>query len=118
MSLTSQNGDGAEVYDDGYLYLEHDRFYLSFGGKPLYKLSRTDFKILSRLLRSPGRPVTGREIWQSVRGREAEYNGSSLRVHLTYLRHKLSPYGVNIIHEAGSGYLVQVTPPAKVETTD
>jgi DNA-binding response OmpR family regulator len=118
MSLTSQKGDVGEVYDDGYLYLEHDRFYLSFGGKPLYKISRTDFKILSRLLRSPGRPVTGREIWQSVRGREAEYNGSSLRVHLTYLRHKLAPYGVNIVHEAGSGYLVRVAPPAKVETTD
>jgi DNA-binding response OmpR family regulator len=118
MSATPQEGSGADVYDDGYLYLEHDRFYLSFGGKPLYKISRTDFKILSRLLRSPGRPVTGREIWRSVRGREAEYNGSSLRVHLTYLRQKLAPYGVNIIHEAGSGYRVQVAPPTKVAATD
>jgi hypothetical protein len=41
MSVTSQEAHGAEIYDDGYLYLEHDRFYLSFGGKPVYKLSRT-----------------------------------------------------------------------------
>jgi DNA-binding response OmpR family regulator len=118
MNVTSQEARGAEIYDDGYLYFEHDRFYLSFGGKPVYKLSTTDFKILSRLLRVPGQPVPAREIWQSARGGQAAYNSSSLRVLITYLRHKLSSYGVNIVHEAGSGYLLQISPPAKLESAD
>jgi len=67
---------------------------------------------------APGRLVTYREIWQSMQGRKAAYNSSSLRVHLTYQRRILSPYGVSIVHEAGSGYLVKVSPPVKVETTD
>jgi DNA-binding response OmpR family regulator len=118
MSVTSQEAHGTEIYDDGYLYLEHDRFYISFGGKPVYKLSRTDFKILSRLLRSPGCPVSGEEIWQFVWGRQAAYNSSSLPVHITYLRHKLSHYGVNIVHKAGSGYFLRISPPAKIESAD
>jgi DNA-binding response OmpR family regulator len=118
MNVTSQDGHGTEVYDDGYLYLEHDRFYLSFGGKPVYKLSSTDFKILSRLLRAPGHPVPSREVWQAARGGQAAYNARSLRVRISYLRHKLSSYGVNIVHESGSGYLLQISPPAKIESVD
>jgi len=115
--VNSEERNKSEIYDDGYLRFEHDKLYLSFGGKPVHKLSPTDFKIISRLLRAPGCPVPGRDIWQFARGHN-EYNGASLRAHLTYLRHKLSPYGVNIVFKVGYGYILEVSSPPKIESGD
>jgi len=47
----------ADIYDDGYLRVEHDKYYLACQGRPIYTLSRTEFLIISRLARDFGRPV-------------------------------------------------------------
>jgi DNA-binding response OmpR family regulator len=115
MGVTFRAGSEPDVYDDGYLYCELDRFYLACGGRPVYSLSRTEFLILSRLLREPGRPVAPTEIWQFARQGQAECNNDALRVHIANLRHKLTAHGVAIISKMGIGYLVQVTPPGEDE---
>src|SRR5262245_44586578 len=70
------NVSGAEgaVYDDGYLRVEHDNFYVACAGKPLYNLTRKEFLILSRLVRAMGRPVTKQEIWGFAWRRDSEFN--------------------------------------------
>ena len=65
MSLSEQEkqgGPGDEVYDDGYLRVEHKNYYVACGGTPL-KLPRTEFLIFSRLSRTPDRIVTAGDLW-------------------------------------------------------
>lgn len=99
----------ADVYDDGFLRVEHDKFYVACQGCPLYSFSRTEFLILSRLTRDFGRPVTPAKIWDDVWGHKAEYNGATLRVHVANLRRKLSPYGLDIINMVNIGYRLTKT---------
>jgi DNA-binding response OmpR family regulator len=52
-----------DVYDDGYLRVEHQNYYVSCGGQIL-KLPRTEFLILSRLARTPERIVRSEDLWE------------------------------------------------------
>ncbi len=96
-----------DVYDDGYLRVEHDSFYVSCGGQPLYHLSRREFLILSRLARAVGRPVTKEQIWAFVWGDAAAFNPSNFRVHIANLRRKLAPFGLDIIAMVHVGYRLE-----------
>ena len=70
LSLTEQKNPqiADDVYDDGYLRIEHHNYYVACGGQAL-RLPRTEFLILSRLARShcaqprhrlfPKRPAAG-----------------------------------------------------------
>ncbi|HEU0177172.1 MAG TPA: winged helix-turn-helix domain-containing protein [Blastocatellia bacterium] len=102
-SLIASDADSA-VYDDGYLRVEHDRFYVSCGGRPLWRLSRREFLILSRLARGAGRPVTKEQIWSFVWGDTTAFNASNFRVHIANLRRKLAPFGLDIIAMVRVGY--------------
>lgn len=97
---------GAEnaVYDDGYLRVEHDSFYVACAGRPLYNLTRKEFLILSRLVRAMGRPVTKQEIWGFAWRGDSEFNRDTLRVHVASLRRKLSPFGMDIVAVVHVGY--------------
>ncbi len=53
-----------DVYDDGFLRVEHRNYYVSCGGSPV-KLPRTEFLIFSRLVRTTNRIVTADELWSS-----------------------------------------------------
>jgi DNA-binding response OmpR family regulator len=103
LSLNASDADSA-VYDDGYLRVEHDRFYASCGGQPLWRLSRREFLILSRLARGAGRPVTKEEIWAYVWGDAAAFNAGNFRVHIANLRRKLAPFDLDIIAMVNVGY--------------
>jgi DNA-binding response OmpR family regulator len=103
LSLNASDTDSA-VYDDGYLRVEHDRYYVSCGGQPIWRLSRREFLILSRLARGAGRPVTKEEIWAYVWGNAATFNPSNFRVHIANLRRKLAPFGLDIIAMVHVGY--------------
>src|SRR5262249_43024547 len=94
-------------YDDGYLRVEHESFYVSCGGRPLYHLSRREFLILSRLARGAGRPVTKEPIWAFVWGEDTAFNASTFRVHIANLRRKLAPYGLDIIAMVHVGYRLE-----------
>ena len=98
------SGDEDAVYDDGYLRVEHGKYYVACAGNPLYNLTRKEFLILSRLVRAMGRPVTKQEIWGFAWKGDAEFNRDTLRVHVASLRRKLSPFGLDIIAVVHVGY--------------
>lgn len=95
------------MYDDGYLRVEHQSFYVSCGGRPLYHLSHREFLILSRLARSAGRRVTKEQIWDSVWGDTAAFNARNCRVHIANLRRKLAPFDLDIIAMVNVGYRLE-----------
>jgi two-component system alkaline phosphatase synthesis response regulator PhoP len=93
----------SDIYDDGYLRVEHRNYYVSCAGQPL-KLPRTEFLIFSRLARSPERIVPVEELWEYAWGREKPLNTESLHVYIYRLRHKLVPYGLSIETMVNVGY--------------
>lgn len=98
---SSQPGD--DVFDDGYLRVEHGHYYVSCGGE-LIRLPRTEFLILSRLARSAERIVPSQEIWEYARGTDKPINIESLHVYIYRLRMQLLPYRLRIETMVNVGY--------------
>lgn len=98
-----------DVYDDGYLRVEHKSYYVAVAGRPI-KLPRTEFLIFSRLARSPERIVTSEELWQYAWGNEKPLNPESLHVFMYRLRGKLAPYSVQIETMINVGYRLVLSP--------
>lgn len=92
-----------EVFDDGYLRVEHANYYVACAGESL-KLPRTEFLIISRLARTPGRIVTAEELWAYAWGDEKPLNSESLHVYIYRLRNKLAVYNVKIDTMVNVGY--------------
>ena len=99
-----------DVYDDGYLRVEHRNYYVACDGASL-KLPRTEFLIFSRLVRTPNRIVTSDELWSSVWGTNKPLNSESLHVYIYRLRTKLADFGLQIETMVNVGYrLITNTP--------
>ena len=96
-----------DVYDDGFLRVEHKNYYVSCGGTPI-KLPRTEFLIFSRLARSPDRIVPAEELWSSVWGGGKPLNSESLHVYIYRLRTKLGAFGMQIETMVNVGYRLVV----------
>lgn len=112
MSLTEFNGErraADDVYDDGYLRVEHRNYYVACGGQSL-KLPRTEFLILSRLARSPERIVTAEDLWGYAWGNQKPVNTESLHVYIYRLRNKLAAWKVSIDTMVNVGY--RLIPPS------
>lgn len=92
-----------DIFDDGYLRVEHRNYYVACGGTPL-KLPRTEFLIFSRLTRTPNRVVTAQDLWTSVWGADKPLNSESLHVYIYRLRAKLSEFGLHIETMVNVGY--------------
>src|ERR1700752_2417648 len=92
-----------DIYDDGFLRVEHKNYYVAWGGSPL-KLPRTEFLIFSRLTRTPNRIVAADELWSSVWGANKPLNSASIHVYLYRLRAKLSDFGLQIETMVNVGY--------------
>lgn len=92
-----------DVYDDGYLRVEHKNYYVACGGQSL-KLPRTEFLILSRLARSPERIVTAEELWEYAWGGDKPVNMESLHVYIYRLRNKLAASRISIDTMVNVGY--------------
>ena len=92
-----------DVYDDGYLRVEHRNYYAACEGSPI-KLPRTEFLIFSRLTRTPNRIVPADELWSSVWGTDKPLNSESLHVYIYRLRAKLSEFGLQIETMVNVGY--------------
>lgn len=103
----------ADVYDDGYLRVEHQNYYVTCGGH-LLVLSRTEFLILSRLTRNPGRSVQAEELWRAAWADQKPFNPVSLRVHLYRVRGKLEPYGLKIETMVNVGYRLLPAAPLRI----
>ena len=92
-----------DVYDDGYLRIEHKNYYMACGGQSI-RLPRTEFLIISRLARSVERTVSAEELWQFVWGSRKPLNVESLHVYIYRLRTKLLPYPLRIEALVNVGY--------------
>lgn len=108
---TRQSLSSTDIYDDGYLRVEHRNYYVSCAGQSL-RLPRTEFLIFSRLARSPERIVTVDELWEYAWGREKPLNSESLHVYIYRLRHKLVPYSLSIETMVNVGYRLLLNDPA------
>jgi DNA-binding response OmpR family regulator len=105
-----RNRSPAEVYDDGYLRLEHENYYVSCGGQSI-NLPRTEFLILSRLVRSPGRIVSIAELWEYVWGTAKPVNAESVHVYIYRLRNKFSNCRLSIDTMVNVGYRLMLEEP-------
>ena len=92
-----------DIYDDGFLRVEHKNYYVACGGSPI-KLPRTEFLIFSRLTRTPNRIVASDELWSSVWGTNKPLNTESLHVYIYRLRAKLAEFGLQIETMVNVGY--------------
>lgn len=99
----NQNSPPDDVYDDGFLRVEHKSYYVACGGQSI-KLPRTEFLIFSRLARSPERIVTAQELWEYAWGQDKPLNTESLHVYIYRLRTKLTPYDLRIDTMVNVGY--------------
>jgi two-component system alkaline phosphatase synthesis response regulator PhoP len=105
MSLTELKSPqvAEDVYDDGYLRVEHKNYYATCDGQSI-KLPRTEFLIFSRLARTPERIVTAEELWQYAWGNDKPVNAESLHVYIYRLRNKLTAYELSIETMVNVGY--------------
>ena len=92
-----------DVYDDGYLRIEHANYYIACGERSL-RLPLKEFLITSRLARNIERLVSSEEIWRAAWGDHASFNSQSLHVHIYRLRQRLEPFGLHIETRVGVGY--------------
>jgi two-component system alkaline phosphatase synthesis response regulator PhoP len=97
-----------DVYDDGYLRVEHQNYYVSCGGQIL-KLPRTEFLILSRLARTPERIVKSEDLWEYAWGRDKPLNTESLHVYMYRLRNKVLGCNLQIATMVNVGYRLLLT---------
>lgn len=102
--------DGEDVYDNGFLRVEHENYYVACGGKAI-QLPRKEFLIMSRLARNPERIVPSEDIWRHAWGRQAALNAESLHVHIYRLRKRLEPYGLHIETMVNVGYRLAFSAP-------
>jgi two-component system, OmpR family, response regulator RegX3 len=102
-SLRGNGNQEENIYDDGYLRIEHDNYYVTCGGQRI-TLPLKDFPILSRLARNAERVVPTGELWRSAWGEGKPVEGATLRVHIYQLRQKLAPYGISIESMVNVGY--------------
>ena len=77
------------IYDDGYLRVEHENYYLACGGQPVY-LPRVEFLLMSRLTRSIDRVARSEELWHAAWGDSKPLNSASLQVYIHRLRANLA----------------------------
>jgi DNA-binding response OmpR family regulator len=92
-----------DVYDDGFLRVEHENYYVVCAGKNI-RLPRAEFLIFSRLVRTPMRFVSAEELWQSAWTTRKKFNPVSLHVYVYRLRSKLQPFGLLIETMINVGY--------------
>ena len=91
------------VYDDGYLRVEHDSYYVTCGGRRL-TLTRAEFLLISRLTYEPERVVPTEELWTHVWGKDKPLNAQSLHVYMYRLRRLLKPFGFRVENMVNVGY--------------
>jgi|ERR1051325_1204022 DNA-binding response OmpR family regulator len=92
-----------DVFDDGYLRIEHANYYLTCAEQPVY-LPRVEFLLVSRLARSIERVVASEDLWRAAWGEHKPLNCGSLHVYIHRLRNKLRPYNLQIDVLVNVGY--------------
>lgn len=97
---------GPAVYNDGNLLVDLDSRKVKVG-RDLIKLTPTEFRLLSILLRKAGRVVTHEELIKEIWGTDKSASLGSLKLYIHYLRQKIeeSPKKPHyLLAEWGVGY--------------
>ena len=92
-----------EIYDDGFLYVEHNNYHVECGGVNL-KLPRGEFLIMSLLTQKAERYVTTELLWNYLWNESRPINLESIKVFIYNLRRKLKPFNIKIETMATVGY--------------
>jgi len=92
-----------EIYDDGFLRVEHNNYYVECGGKHL-KFGRGEFLIISLLTQKCDRYVSAEAIWNYLWNETIPVNRESLKVIIHKLRGKLKPFDIKIENMSSVGY--------------
>lgn len=100
--FASENGNGAEIYDDGCLHIEHRNYYAECQGTPM-RLTRTEFLFLSRLVMGIDEIVTSKALWAYAWG-DKPIRPKSVHVFACALRRKLSRLGMRLDNMVKVGY--------------
>jgi len=91
------------VYDDGYLRIEYDNYFVSCNGQRV-KMPRAEFMILSRLSEVPNRIVSYEELWNYVWGDSKPMSVESLKVYIYQLRQIFKPFDIQFETMVNVGY--------------
>lgn len=92
-----------DCYDDGYLHIEYDNYFLTCRGQRIY-LSKTEFLLFSRLTRHPNRVVSYDELWKSAWSSDKLTNTEMLKVYVYNLRRTFKPFGIKFETLVNVGY--------------
>ena len=95
----------ADVYDDSCLHMEHRKYFVSVKGVPI-KLTKTEFRVFSCLVRSINRVVAQQDLWEYAWGSDQALNRKSIHVFVSRVRRKLSPFGLKIDTMVGVGCML------------
>jgi DNA-binding response OmpR family regulator len=110
----------ANVYDDSCLHIEHKRYLFTVKGTQVV-LSKTEFRVLSRLIRGIDSVVAFEELWDYAWGRDRSIKRKNIHVLISKVRRKLAPFGVRVDSVVGVGYILShgscCTPASKVVLT-
>ena len=94
------------IYDDGYLLIDMDVRRVEVEGKAV-KLTPTEFRLLSILLKKMGKVVSHEELIKEIWGTEKDTSLGSLKLYIHYLRQKIEVHPRNphyLLAEWGVGY--------------
>lgn len=91
------------VFDDGYLRVEHENYYVAIGGERL-KLARAEFQLISILTREKDCYVPAEIVWRNLWNEPKPLNAKSLRVIICGIRRRLAPYGIRVESTMNVGY--------------
>ena len=83
-----QTTDEISLYNDGELLIDLENRRVEMRGEPV-KLTPTEFRLLSILLRRVGRVVAHEELIKEVWGTEKDVSIGSLKLYIHYLRQKI-----------------------------
>lgn len=102
-SALTNSTESTEIYDDGFLRVEHENYHVACDGKNI-RLPRSEFLIFSRLVRTPLRFVPPEDLWQAAWTNGKKFNSVSLHVYVYRLRRKFEPFGLMIETMVNVGY--------------
>ncbi len=106
MQTPSQNSSQTSVVRAGDLELDTERLIVRKRGQ-IVALTASEFKIIARLISSPGRVYTKDQLYEAVSGDTYEGGGESIMVHISNIRSKIEddPSNPRIIQTVrGLGY--------------
>jgi two-component system KDP operon response regulator KdpE len=94
------------IYENGELLIDLDARSVERGGESV-KLTPTEFRLLSTLLRKVGQVVTHEELIREVWGTDKDISLGSLKLYIYYLRRKIEDHPKDphyLLSEWGIGY--------------